>query len=139
VSLLSLLNAHGPSLLAFDARLVLYRSDSFNPLSARHCEALHPLRARCGKSAIPAAAAAVNDCAAAEMRIAPSAVAVRAAAPVPTARACIGGARNRDRCGAREKNEPFHGETPFRSPAKRFANRPVPPFMVTKGLYEDRN
>lgn len=73
-----------------------------------------------------------------EMRIAAAPATVRTAAAVTAARACVGSRGNCQSRSACEKNEPFHGETPCRSPAKRFANRPVPPFMCMKGEYNIR-
>jgi hypothetical protein len=71
------------------------------------------------------------------VRVAAAAAAttVRTPAAVATARACVSSCGHRQGRSACEKNEPFHGETPYRSPAKRFANRPVPPFMCMKGEY----
>jgi len=80
-----------------------------------------------------AATPALHRRASREVRVAATAAAaVRASASVPAARTCVGRASNGERRGACEKNEPFHGETPYRSTAKRFANRPVPPFMCMK-------
>jgi hypothetical protein len=81
---------------------------------------------------------ALLDRASGEMRITPAATAVRTAAAVAAAGTCVGSCGNCQGRSACEKNEPFHGETPFRSPAKRFANRPVPPFMCMKGEYSGR-
>jgi hypothetical protein len=74
-----------------------------------------------------------------EVRVAATAATtVRTAAAVTAARARVGSCGNCQSRSACEKNEPFHGETPFRSTAKRFANRPVPPFMCMKGEYNVR-
>jgi hypothetical protein len=88
----------------------------------------------CSMAAASPAAALVGR-ASGEMRITPAATAVRTAAAVAAAGTCVGSCGNCQSRSACEKNEPFHGETPFRSPAKRFANRPVPPFMCMKGEY----
>jgi hypothetical protein len=69
------------------------------------------------------------------VRVAAAATAVRAPAAVAAAGTCVGSRGNCQSRSACEKNEPFHGETPYGSPAKRFANRPVPPFMCMKGDY----
>jgi hypothetical protein len=93
-----------------------------------------------GDSGMAAASssAALLDRASGEMRITPAATAVRTAAAVAAAGACVGSCGNCQSRRACEKNEPFHGETPCRSPAKRFANRPVPLFMCMKGEYSGR-
>jgi hypothetical protein len=93
-----------------------------------------------GDSGMAAASssAALLDRARGEMRITPAATAVRTAAAVAAAGTCVGSCGNCQSRSACQKNEPFHGETPFRSPAKRFANRPVPPFMCMKGEYSGR-
>jgi hypothetical protein len=72
------------------------------------------------------------------VRVAAATTTVRTPAAVAAARACVGSCGNCQSRRACEKNEPFHGETPCRSPAKRFANRPVPPFMCMKGEYSGR-
>jgi hypothetical protein len=87
-------------------------------------------------AAATATTVAVPAASRSEMRVtSAAAAAVRAPAPVPAARTCVGCAGNGERRGACEKNEPFHGETPYGSTAKRSANRPVPPFMCLKGEY----
>jgi len=69
------------------------------------------------------------------VRVAAAATAVRTPAAMAAAGTCVGSCGNCQSRSACEKNEPFHGETPCRSPAKRFPNRPVPPFMCMKGEY----
>jgi hypothetical protein len=91
-----------------------------------------------GMAASSSSSAALLDRASGEMRITPAATAVRTAAAVAAAGTCVGSCGNCQSRSACQKNEPFHGETPFRSPAKRFANRPVPPFMCMKGEYSGR-
>jgi hypothetical protein len=80
-------------------------------------------------------AAALLGRASSKVRVTPTAATSVRTAAVTATRACVGSRGNCQSRSACEKNEPFHGETPFRSPAKRFANRPVPPFMCMKGEY----
>jgi len=68
-----------------------------------------------GMAAASSSSAALLDRASGEMRITPAATAVRTAAAVAAAGTCVGSCGNCQSRSACQKNEPFHGETPFRS------------------------